>query len=129
MRNSFESHLLCTFTTLNEYVTEATNILNLYNVEGRKVYVLQSVMDDRHIFLTYNVEINSVEFKRPRTITVHRKRDFNVIYSINSLNLIIQSQNGKSEIDWSNYSNSLVVADGKNIEVIPTQLLTIFKQS
>lgn len=126
MRNSFESHLLCTFTTLNDYISEATNILNMYNVDGGKIYVLQNVQDDRKIFLTYNVELESNELKRPRTISVHRKRDFNVIYSINSLNLIIQSQNGKSEIDWSNYSDSLVIADGKNIEVIPTQLLTIF---
>lgn len=129
MRNSAESHLLCSFTTLKEYVNESINILNAHVVDGRKIYVLQNIDDSSQIFLTYNIEMEPLEVKRTRTISVHRKRDFNVIYSINALNLIIQSQNGKQEIDWSNYSNSLVVADGRDIEVIPTRLLTIFRQN
>ena len=127
MRNSSESHLLCSFTTLKEYVAESKRILNAYQIDGRKIYVLQNIMDENQIFLTYNIESSQLEFKGSRTISVHRKRDFNVIYSINALNLIIQSQNGKADIDWSKYRNSLVVADGRNIQVIPTRLLNIFR--
>lgn len=129
MRNSAESHLLCSFTTLKEYVADAMHILNAYNVDGGKIYALQNIEDVSEIFLTYNIEMEPLVVKRSRTISVHRKRDFNVIYSINALNLIIQSQNGKQEIDWSNYSNSLVVAYGRNIEVIPTRLLTILRKN
>jgi len=125
MRNSAESQLLCTFTSLKDYESVAINILEVHDVDGRGIYVLQNAIDHTKIFLTYNVIFNPNDIKRPKTILVHRKRDFNVIYSINSLNLIVQSQNGNIEIDWSKYRNSLVIVTGQSIEVIPTKLLTI----
>lgn len=130
MRDSSQSQLLCTFTTLREYEKEIQIILRTYKVDGGKVYVIQSQLDESHIFLTYNVEKVVADRKRPRTISVHRKRDYNVIYSINALNVIVLEQGGNFDsgfqIDWSLYRNSLVVANDKNIQVIPTKLLSIF---
>lgn len=133
MANSTQIQLLCTFTTLKEYEKELQDILVTYKVEDGKVYVLQNKLDKRQIFLTYNVDKFSASqlSQRTRTIAVHRKRGFNVIYSINALNIIINAQGGGNDqffqIDWSLYANSLVIAGDKTIQVVPTVLLTIFQ--
>ena len=126
-----QRQLLCTFATLAELESELAAIARTYKVDG-DIYVLQNqdVTDD--VYLTYNVRRDMVTPRRPKTISVHRKKDYNVIYSINALNLMAGgdfsgSLNPRHEIDWDRYRNSLVVVNGKSITVFPTVLLKIVR--
>ena len=124
-----QRQLLCTFTTLTELESELAEISRTYKVDG-DIYVLQNQNDPNEVYVTYNVRRDSADPRRPKTISVHRKKDFNVIYSINALNLMAGwdysgSLNPRHEVDWSWYRNSLVVVNGKSITTFPTVLLKI----
>jgi len=126
-----QRQLLCTFTTLAELEFELAAIARTYKVDG-DIYVLQNQDVPEDIYLTYNVRRDMVTPRRPKTISVHRKKDYNVIYSINALNLMAVgdfsgSLNPRHEIDWDRYRNSLVVVNGKSITVFPTVLLKIVR--
>ena len=126
-----QRQLLCTFTTLAELESELTLIARTYKIDG-DIYVLQNQDVSDEIYLTYNVRRDMTTPRRPKTISVHRKKDYNVIYSINALNLMAGgdfsgSLNPRHEIDWDRYRNSLVVVNGKSIVVFPTILLKIVR--
>ena len=63
---------------------------------------------------------------------LHRKKDSNTLYTINSLNALIRNLNGgvldnKYAINWDDYKNMLLLVDGDSYKVINTKLFKIFK--
>lgn len=132
MRNS-ETQLLCTFSKYTTYLSEIESISNYYNIVDSKVYVLQNGLNRDEVFLTFNALKNYGQFY-PNTISVHRKKDFNILYSINALNEIIKQENGgvmstSFKIDWENYRNSFITARDGTVKITPTKLLKIFQIS
>jgi len=125
------TQLLCTFAKLQTYSDEITALFKYYTITDGKVYVLQSGTVPDEVFLTYNAEKNSSEFY-PRTMSVHRKKEFNIIYSINALNELIKQENNgvvsrSYQINWSAYANSFISAREGQVKITPTKLLKIFK--
>lgn len=125
------TQLLCTFCKLATYSDEIAALGRYYSIVDGKVYVLQNESVPEEIFLTYNAERTGTEFY-PRTMSVHRKKEFNIIYSINALNELIKQENNgvlsrSYQINWQLYSNSLITARDGNVKVTPTKLLKIFK--
>jgi hypothetical protein len=125
------TQLLCTFSKLQTYSDEITALLNYYTVLDGKIYVLQSGAVPEDVFLTYNAERNGSEFY-PRTMSVHRKKEYNIIYSINALNELIKQENGgvfsrSYQINWQAYSNSFITARDGKVKITPTKLVKIFK--
>jgi hypothetical protein len=125
------TQLLCTFAKIQTYSDEITALFKYYSILDGKVYVLQSGTVPDDVFLTYNAEKNGSEFY-PRTMSMHRKKEFNIIYSINALNELIRQENGgvvsrSYQINWQSYSNSLITAREGKVKITPTQLLKIFK--
>lgn len=125
------AQLLCTFTKYSNYQNEIFALSEYYNILEKKVYVLQSGLNKEDVFLTYNAEKNGTQFY-PNTISVHRKKEHNIIYSINALNELIKEQNNgfvsnTYQIDWSQYKNSFITARDGKVKVTPTRLLKIFQ--
>lgn len=114
-----KSKLFVTFfdeENLNEVIKEITS---RYTVLFNKIFILE-VEGKNQLIATYNIDtINLSEKVLPNTILLHRKKETNSLYSINSLNALIKELNeGKSdsrfEIPWEDYQNSiLLVSDGK----------------
>lgn len=129
MTENPQFQLLCSFTTLAKCDATIDSIVQTYEVIGEKIYVLQNVESQTDVFLTYNISNEQSHVRFLNTISVHRKKDFNVIYSINALNALITRKTGRAnsdaQIDWSQYKNSLVIADGSVVHVLPTKLLRI----
>jgi hypothetical protein len=123
------TQLLCTFSKKDMYQEEIESISEYYQIVDGKVYVLESKSNSYEIFLTYNVVKNGGQFY-PNTISVHRKKEFNIIYSINALNgLILHENNGVQssthKIAWENYSNCFISARDGKVKITPTKLLNI----
>ena len=64
------------------------------------------------------------------TISLHRKKNTNTLYTINALNETIRSLNGgkldKSYmVPWENYQNKLLLTNESGLNVIPTRIYTI----
>jgi hypothetical protein len=63
-------------------------------------------------------------------ILLHRKKDTNTLYTINSLNYIIKSENNNvldttHQINWSGYKNSLILTVGGQLKLYPTSIYTV----
>jgi hypothetical protein len=127
----YNAQLLCTFAKYQTYENEITALSSYYQIVDNKVYVLQSGDNKDDIFLTYNVVKNSGAFY-PNTMSVHRKKEYNIIYSINALNELIKSENNgvmssSHQISWDNYRNCFITARDGKIKITPTKLVKIFK--
>jgi hypothetical protein len=95
------------------------------------VYVLQSGDNIDDIFLTYNVVKNGSEFY-PHTMSVHRKKEYNIIYSINALNELIKLENNgvmssSHQISWNNYRSCFITSRDGKVKITPTKLVKIVK--
>ena len=107
------TQLLCTFVkraSLNDTIEE---ILSAYEVIFDKIYVFQNDDDSDDLFCTYNVDAVNLGRFIDNTISLHRKKQTNSLYTINSLNEIIKSLNNgvldkRFEIPWENYQNSIL---------------------
>ena len=124
--------LLCTFSNFEDYESDIEKIREFYTIVFNKVFILQNMSDKYELLLTYNIEPLSGAGFLPRTISVHRKKESNTIYTINALNEVIKSLNDGQEnpnyrIKWDDFRNCIILTDEEDgYKKIPTKLFDIF---
>ena len=126
------TQLLCTFTTQKNLEQTTHDISKNFNVIFEKIYVLQNENKTNELICTYNVdqdeEINFNDVKN--TISLHRKKITNTLYTINALNeLIMEINNGildtSYQIPWDVYKNTILITNKDGLSRIPTRILKI----
>jgi len=98
-----------------------------------KVFVLENLRDENQYIVTFNVAGDSgmIRDHLPEgSIPVHRKREVNVLYSINALNEIIKAHNDgqvdpTKSIPWEHYKNTFLVTRSGELNSIPTKLYKV----
>ena len=126
-----KTQLLCTFTKRNRFYETVDIILACNDIVFDKVYVFQNEKDYHQLICTYNVEYDEDAIQEvPDTISLHRKKNTNTLYTINALNdLIRELNNGKLDktfpIEWENYKNCLLLTGDEGLNKIPTRIYTI----
>lgn len=126
------SQLLCTFTKkkhINETVAEIKNIYNSVN----KLFILENTdSSSSEVYCTYNVLISEIKDKSflKNTISIHRNKATNTLYTINSINELVMLLNDGNKdknfkINWENYKNTLIVTNENGLKKISTKLLKI----
>lgn len=129
-REMLKNKLFCTFTTEEELDELIHSINREYAVMYKKIFVLSSP-DSHELMCTYNIEETD---SQPRimknTILVHRKKDTNTLYTINSLNALIKSLNGgvldtKYPINWQDYKNCVLLYQNENLKRLNTEIKKI----
>ena len=126
-----KTQLLCTFVKRNRFKEIMGIIIACNDIVFDKIYVFQNENDYSQLICTYNVEYDE-DFMQgiPDTISLHRKKDTNTLYTINALNDLIRELNdGKLDktypIEWKNYRNSLLLTGEDGLNKIPTRIYTI----
>ena len=126
------TQLLCTFTNQKNLEQSTHDITKNFNVIFEKIYVLQNENKTHELICTYNVdqdeEINYNDVKN--TISLHRKKITNTLYTINALNeLIMEINNGildtSYQIPWDVYKNTILITNKDGLSRIPTRILKI----
>lgn len=122
-----QTQLLCTFCKRDELEDTCKNITDKYEIAFNKIFVLENVDDTNQFVLTYNVVDADLNDILESTISVHRKKQSNTIYTINALNkLIMELNNGildkKFKIDWDELQNIVLVTAYGKLKKISTQL-------
>ena len=128
-----ETQLLCTFIPVDKLEENVELIKNSYTLAFNNIYVLENVDDANQLILTYNIIAGSLksQYAPPAsTISVHRKKQTNTIYTINALNALIASKNGgridKSyKIDWDELKNSILVTAHGQLKTVKTKIKEI----
>ena len=123
--------LYCTFTTNDDVGEIIEKIKNSYVILFNKIFVLES-LDGQKVMLTYNVDMNNSSTNGiiDNTILVHRKKQTNTLYTINSLNELIKSLNNgyldkKYTINWNDYKNCILLIQTEGFNKIDTKIREI----
>ncbi len=129
-----KTQLLCTFTTKLELDNTVKLIKDAYIIAFDKVYVLQNEDNVNELICTYNVDLNKgVDFNDVKgTISLHRKKHTNTLYTINALNECIKNLNNgvldsKFAIPWENFKNMLLITNSEGLNKINTRIYKIEK--
>jgi hypothetical protein len=127
--DTLNNKLFATFTTLEELDGLINHLNNTYSIMYSKIFVLQ-VSENDELVLTYNVDQGNVNSIPDNTILVHRKKEFNVLYTINSLNELIKSLNGgvvnpAYRIDWQHYRNTILLTQHNELKLLKTKIFRI----
>ena len=126
------TQLLCTFTTQKNLEHTTHDISKNFNVVFEKIYVLQNETKPYELICTYNVDKDDdVDFNKVKnTISLHRKKITNTLYTINALNELIKTINNgvldtKYQVPWDIYRNMILILGKEGLSKIPTRILKI----
>ena len=127
-----KTQLLCTFTQRDKLDDILELIILCNEVLYNKIYVFQNGNDYHQLICTYNVEYDAENHPEdiPNTISLHRKKQSNTLYTINALNEVIRELNGgvldkKFPVPWGEYQNSLLLTNDNGLNKIPTKIHSI----
>ena len=83
-----KTQLLASFTTKEGLDKTIRKIQNAYTIAFGKIYVLQNENNVDELICTYNVDLNAgADYNDVKgTISLHRKKHSNTLYTINALN-------------------------------------------
>lgn len=126
-----KTQLLCTFTK-KRYTNSILQDIRSAYLSTDKIFILQNCDDENEFYLTYNVIIQELKDKPiiRNTISVHRNKSTNTIYTINAINsLILLLNDGVADstykINWDNYKNSILVTNEEGFKKICTKIFKI----
>jgi len=126
-QEQLKNKLFCTFSPKDKLEDTLDTIKGEYTIMYSKIFVLES--EDSYEYLcTYNIEVQSDNTRvLPNTILLHRKKETNTLYTINSLNLLIKSLNEgildtSFRIEWQNYRNTVLLTQGDDLRKLSTKI-------
>ena len=127
-----KNQLLCTFTTQFNLEQTIRDITKHFKVVFDKIYVLQNEDKPKELICTYNVDQeDDIDFNKVKnTISIHRKKITNTLYTINALNELIKLINNgvldtSYQVEWDMYKNMILISNKDGLSRIPTRILKI----
>ena len=127
-----KTQLLCTFTTQFNLEQSIRDITKHFKIVFDKIYVLQKEDKPKELICTYNVDQeDDIDFNKVKnTISLHRKKITNTLYTINALNELIKLINNgvldtSYQVEWDMYKNMILISNKDGLSRIPTRILKI----
>jgi hypothetical protein len=78
------------------------------------------------MIVTYNVDFNNVSTRTifPQTISVHRKKETNTLYTINALSNYISTKTKERyyNVDWKLFQNSILLTQKGDFKILKTKI-------
>lgn len=126
------TQLLCTFSNKKDVDDTLEEIQEHYDIIFDKIFILQNKDDSDELFFTYNIDKDSGQqrgMRMDKTISVHRKKHTNTIYTINALNSLIIMLNGSIDetypVPWEEYKNQILLTVNGTLKQTHTNLYDI----
>lgn len=129
-QDQLKNKLFCTFSPKDKLEEVLDTIKSEYTIMYGKIFVLESEDSDEFL-CTYNIEVQGGNTRvLPNTILLHRKKETNTLYTINSLNLLIKSLNEgvldtSFRVEWQNYGNTVLLTQGEDLRKLSTKIYKI----
>ena len=108
------TQLLCTFAhkTNLDIVTEY--IKQNFEIPEKRIFIFANHSKRNELYCTFNAEDNGHRGKN--TISIHRKKETNTLYTVNALNEVIKDLNNgildkTMIIPWEAFENSFILLD------------------
>ncbi len=129
-QEQLKNKLFCTFSAKTKLDDTLNTILEEYTILYGKIFVLESEDSDEYL-CTYNIEVDQTATRiLPNTILLHRKKESNTLYTINSLNILIKSLNEgvldtTFKVNWQDYRNTVLLTQGNDLRRLSTKIFKI----
>lgn len=131
--------LLATFCQSRKVQETIEKINYNFDILGDKLFLLQDKSNKHKKIITYNIiKTENLLFSNiiGNTISLHRKKETNTLYTLNALNEIVRRQNdgvvdNKFSVNWEDYRNTLLITyqndrdDSTELRIINTSLINI----
>ena len=123
--------LLCTFTQETNIQDTIDLIESNYNILNNKIFILR-MSKTSELACTYNIESGNLKDLLDNTISIHRHKETNTLYTINGLNYLISSLNNNIidknyKVNWDDYSNSAILVTDKTLIIHQLEIFDIIK--
>lgn len=132
MNNLIKKQFLCTFSNSKNYTNDVDGIIENFDLIDKRVFIFSNTKDTCDVYLTFNIEKNNVNLnkKYKNTISIHRKKETNTLYTLNAMNRLIEDENDgvfdKSyKLSWHLYENSIILINNPGVKIVPIKLLSI----
>lgn len=121
--------LICLFSTEPDLDYTTSMIERTYEVVYKRIFVL-SIEGSPELVCSFNIEKGNQRKQLSGAMLVHRKKETNTMYTINSLNALIRSENNgivdtSYSVDWNKFSNALLVTSNNELKVLKTKVYQI----
>jgi hypothetical protein len=125
-----QKQLLCTFANSLNYIDVLKEIPNQYTLIDNKIFIFANENNLRELYLTFNVEKREQINRYKGTISIHRKKQTNTLYTLNAMNKLIADENNgvfdKSfQLNWDLYKNSIILTNEIGVKIVPLKLFSI----
>lgn len=134
-----DTNLLATFVKSGYVKSTLKEIAGNFNVVSDKAFLLKDLSQKNKYIISYNIFVDeNTKFTNisENTISLHRKKEFNVLYSLNALNEVIKLQNDgvldeSFIVNWNDYKNSILLSKSDDryenlvLKEIKTKLISI----
>ena len=109
-----KTQLLCTFAHRNDLNIITDYIKSKYEIPERRIFAFANEERLNDLYCTYNAE--TYGDRGANTISIHRKKETNTLYTVNALNEVIRYMNNgildKTYIlPWEQFQNSFILTD------------------
>ena len=116
-----KTQLLCTFAHKTDLNIVTEYIQTSYQIPEQRIFVFSNAEVSDNLYCTYNVL--DTPRRGQNTISIHRKKETNTLYTVNALNEVIRKVNNgvldkTYQLDWSHYQNSFILTDDYGYRVI-----------
>ena len=125
-----QTQLLCTFTNQRRLRKTIDTVVDAYDVMFNKIFVLEDIDNTFDLMCTYNIDKIVDNTQLEHTISLHRKKQTNTLYTINALNRAIEACNHgvldtSFQLDWDQYSNCILLTNEDGLRRIDTAISDI----
>ena len=125
-----QKQLLCTFSNSSQYTSVLSEISQQYTLVDNKIFIFANENNLRELYLTFNVEKNEQNNRYKGTISIHRKKQTNTLYTLNAMNKLIAEENGgvfdkTFQLDWNLYRNSIILTGDISVKIVPVKIFDI----
>ena len=125
--NSNSPQLLCTFCYIDTLDTTISDIIDSYDLVFNKIFILEdSSYNTDELICTYNISNSNTNY-HTNTISIHRKKETNTLYTINALNDLIKELNDgvadpKFRVNWQDYRNCILLTTSGELKKLDTKV-------
>lgn len=126
-----EKQLLCTFTNKTDYIVLISKLNKFYTILENKFFLFSNLKNSTEYYITYNVDCTkTIIGKFPNTISIHRKKMYNTLYTLNGMNKLIAEENSgvfdkTFQLNWEMYKNSLILTTDIGVKIVSLKLIDI----
>jgi hypothetical protein len=125
-----QKQLLCTFANSINYNQIIDEVKYQYDLIDRKLFVFVNEKNLKELYLTFNILKGQQNNRYKGTISIHRKKQTNTLYTLNAMNKLIAEENGgvydKSyQLNWDLYKDCIILTNEIGVKVVPLKLFSI----